>query len=174
MFLSIGFNLFTAKDSHPQQTCYAFLNSFPIRENVCVKNLINVKVRVKLQLSLHTLWWHIGGVTFLLALGGRWKWVVSFTYRPPYCRGKSVHYPLHRMLCEPHSRFEHVAEEINCSPLLGFEHRVAHPMDYDIPVTILWPFPPTLFEILVFTFTVAPCISMIHSLLVTNKCTKFT
>ena len=46
MFLPIGFNLFSAKDCHPQQTCYAFLNSFWIRENFCVKNLINIKVKV--------------------------------------------------------------------------------------------------------------------------------
>ena len=50
----------------------------------------------------------------------------------------------------PRAGFERVREEINCSSLLGFEHRVSHPMDYDIPVTILWPFSPTMYELLVF------------------------
>jgi len=40
----------------------------------------------------------------ILNLGTRWRWVVSFTPRPLYLRGKSPWYPLHRRPSGPQSR----------------------------------------------------------------------
>jgi hypothetical protein len=41
----------------------------------------------------------------ILVLGTRWRWVVSFTPRPLYSRGKSPRYPLDRRLDGPQSRY---------------------------------------------------------------------
>jgi len=40
----------------------------------------------------------------ILNLGARWRWVVSFTHRPLYPRGKNPRYPLDRTLGGPQSR----------------------------------------------------------------------
>jgi hypothetical protein len=45
-----------------------------------------------------------------LELGTSLRWVVSFKSRPPYLRGKSPLYPLHRRLDGPQSRSQRVIE----------------------------------------------------------------
>jgi hypothetical protein len=57
----------------------------------------------------------------ILDLGTRWRWVVSFTPRPLYSRGKSPCYPLDRRLGGLQSRFAFGGEEKNSQPLLGLE-----------------------------------------------------
>jgi hypothetical protein len=49
----------------------------------------------------------------ILDLGTRWRWVVSFTRRPLYPRGKSPRYSLDRRLGGPQSRSERYGEEKN-------------------------------------------------------------
>jgi hypothetical protein len=47
----------------------------------------------------------------ILDLGTRWRWVVGFTPRPLYSRGKNTRYPLDRRLCGPQSRSGRRGEE---------------------------------------------------------------
>jgi hypothetical protein len=55
-----------------------------------------------------------GGISpRILVLGTRWRWVVSFTSRPPYPKGKSPWYPLDRRLDGPQSRSGYAGEEKN-------------------------------------------------------------
>jgi hypothetical protein len=46
-----------------------------------------------------------------LDLGASWRWVINFTPRPLYPRGKSPRYPLNRRLGGPHSRSGRFGEE---------------------------------------------------------------
>jgi hypothetical protein len=48
---------------------------------------------------------------YFLDLGTSWKWLVSFTPRPLYTRGKSPRYPLDRRLGEPQNRSGRRREE---------------------------------------------------------------
>jgi len=66
-------------------------------------------------------YWSGGIVPRILDLGTRWMWVVSFTPRPLYPKGKSPCYPLFRRLGGPHSRSGTVGNEINSHLLPGFE-----------------------------------------------------
>jgi hypothetical protein len=63
---------------------------------------------VKLSLSLikhHAVkTWEWRHNSTILVLGSRWWWVVSFTPRPLYSRGKSPRYPLDRRLGGPQNR----------------------------------------------------------------------
>jgi len=50
------------------------------------------------RLEIDVLQWESGGIApCVLILGSRWRWVISFTPRPLYSRGKSPRYPLGRM-----------------------------------------------------------------------------
>jgi hypothetical protein len=49
--------------------------------------------------------------------GFSWRWVVSFTPRPLYSRGKSSQYPLDRRLNEPQNRYGRRGEEKSLSPI---------------------------------------------------------
>jgi hypothetical protein len=66
-----------------------------------------------------------GGVELYLHsffdLGTRWRWVVSFTPRPLYTKGKSPLYPLDRRLCGPQRRSGRSGEERNSQPPPGIE-----------------------------------------------------
>ena len=46
-----------------------------------------------------------GGARPICQLNIRWRWVVSFTPRPPYHCGKSLHYPPNRRLGGPNCHF---------------------------------------------------------------------
>jgi hypothetical protein len=51
MFLSIGFNLFSAKDCQPQKNLLYFPQLLPDKgKTFFVKNLLNITVKVKLRL----------------------------------------------------------------------------------------------------------------------------
>jgi hypothetical protein len=52
----------------------------------------------------------------ILDLGTSWRWVVSFTHRPLYLRGKSPLYPLDRRLDGPQSRSGRRGEDTNLAP----------------------------------------------------------
>jgi hypothetical protein len=69
------------------------------------KRKVNVKVNLSVCLTNHRAvrtYWRSGGIApFILDLGTRWMWVVSFTLRPPYSQGKIPHYPLDRKLGGP-------------------------------------------------------------------------
>jgi hypothetical protein len=68
------------------------------------------------QAARHRDIWRNGGITpHLLNHGSRWRWVVSFTPRPLYLRGKSPRYPLDRRLGGPQSRSGHSGDEENKS-----------------------------------------------------------
>jgi hypothetical protein len=66
----------------------------------------------------------------ILDLGDRWRWVVSFTFRPLYPRGKSPWYPFDRKLGGLQSRSERGVEEKNSQPPPGFKpyHRIVQPL----------------------------------------------
>jgi len=50
-----------------------------------------------------------GGIAaFILNVGARWRWLVSFMPRPLYPRGKSSQYPLDRRLVGPRVGLEAV------------------------------------------------------------------
>jgi hypothetical protein len=55
-------------------------------------------------------YWHI------LDFGTRWRWVVSFTPRPPYHQGKSPSYPLNKGLGGHQNRSGRGGEEENSQP----------------------------------------------------------
>jgi len=74
----------------------------------------NIKLKVKLSLCLnkhhvmmmylllmkhHAMkYWGSGGIaSHILNRGCRWRWVVSFTLRPLYLRGKSPRHPLDKL-----------------------------------------------------------------------------
>jgi hypothetical protein len=64
----------------------------------------------------------------ILYLGTRWRWVVSFTPRPLYPKGKSLSYPLDRRLGGPQSRSGRGGEEKNSQPLPGLEPPIIQPI----------------------------------------------
>jgi len=67
-------------------------------------------------------YWSSGGTApGIFVFGTRWRWVVSFTPRPLYHRGKSPWYPLHRRLGGPQSRSGRGGEEKNSQPLPGLK-----------------------------------------------------
>jgi hypothetical protein len=84
-----------------------------------------VKVKVSLCLTKHQAmkkYWRSGGIAPRIPdLGTRWRWVVSFTSRPPYPQGKSPCYPLDRRLAGPQSYSGCSGEEKNSQPLLGIK-----------------------------------------------------
>jgi hypothetical protein len=83
------------------------------------------KVKLSLCLTKHhamKTYWGIGGIaTRIPDLGTRWKWVVSFTPRPLYPKGKNPWYPWDRTLGGPQSRSGRAGEEKNSQPLPGIE-----------------------------------------------------
>jgi hypothetical protein len=76
-----------------------------------------IKLKVKLPLCLtehHAMnaYWGSGSIDpYILDLGTRWRWVVSFTCRPLYPQGKSLWYPLNRRLVAPQRPSGHGGEE---------------------------------------------------------------
>jgi hypothetical protein len=66
-------------------------------------------------------WWSGGIAPRILDLGTRWRWVVSFTSRPLYHKGKNPWYPLDRRLGGPQSRSGRGGEEKNSQPLAGIK-----------------------------------------------------
>jgi hypothetical protein len=74
-------------------------------------------------------YWGSGGIASrILDLGTRWKWVVSFTPRPLYPKGKSPWYPLDRRLGGPQSRSGRGGGENNSQPLSEFEPPIIQPV----------------------------------------------
>jgi hypothetical protein len=73
-----------------------------------IKNGTHEKVKGKAVPVLNQLsttpWRHICIGPYFLDLGTSWRWVVSFTLRLLYPRGKSPRYPLDRRLGGPQSR----------------------------------------------------------------------
>jgi hypothetical protein len=65
----------------------------------------------------------VGTAPRILDLGTRLRWVLRFTPRPLYPRGKSSWYPLDRRLGGPQSRSWHGGEEKNSQPLPAIEPR---------------------------------------------------
>jgi hypothetical protein len=63
----------------------------------------------------------------ILGLGNSWRWVVSFTPRPLYPRGKNPRYPVKRKLGVPQSRSERCREEENLA-LAGNWTRAVQPL----------------------------------------------
>jgi hypothetical protein len=57
----------------------------------------------------------------ILDLGTRWRWVVSFTPRPPYPQGKSLWYLLARRLAGSQRWSGRGGEEKNSQPMPGLE-----------------------------------------------------
>jgi hypothetical protein len=67
-------------------------------------------------------YWMSGGMTpCILALGTRWRWVVSFMHRTLYPQGKRSRYTLDRRMCGPQIRSGRGGEERNSQPLPGTE-----------------------------------------------------
>jgi hypothetical protein len=108
---------------------YVKLSLSPLMSNVLNSSIPDeVKGKeVKLSLCLtkhHTMkmYWGSGGIApRILDLGTRWRWVVSFTARPLYFRGKSPWYPLNWTLGGPQSRFGRGGGEKNSQPPPGIE-----------------------------------------------------
>jgi hypothetical protein len=78
-------------------------------------------------------WRYIGEWRYsstILDLDIRSRWVVSFTPRPLYSRGKSPWYPLDRRLGGPQSWSVPCGVEINLLPLPGIEPRTSIPSLY--------------------------------------------
>jgi hypothetical protein len=72
------------------------------------------KVVTVLNLLSSMPWRHMGKwrcSSTILDLGTRWRWVVSFTLRPPYLWGKGPQYPLDRSLGGPQRRSGRNGEE---------------------------------------------------------------
>jgi hypothetical protein len=111
-----------------------------------------VKVKVKLSLCFNWSPRHegvlvgSGGIApWILDLGTRWRWVVSFTPRPRYPQGNSPWYPFYRRLCGPQSRSGRGGEEKNSQPLPGLQspgHPARNPAlyhgDISTPVMTYW------------------------------------
>jgi hypothetical protein len=82
----------------------------------------------------------------ILNFGTRWRWVVSFTLRPLYPQGKSLWYPLDRMLGGPQNLSEHGGEEKNSQPLPKIEPPISQPIAqrYTTELSRFYPPPPLL------------------------------
>jgi hypothetical protein len=88
-------------------------------------------------------YWGTGSIApRIFDLGTRWRWVVSFTPRLLYPRGKSPWYPFDRRLGGPQIGFEHGTEEKNSQPPPGIETpiiRSSSPQPVDIPTELFLP-----------------------------------
>jgi hypothetical protein len=62
-----------------------------------------------------------------LDLGSRWRWLVSFTPRPPYPRGKNPQCPLDTRLCGPQIRSGRCEEEKKRPARSQSLHRLRYP-----------------------------------------------
>jgi hypothetical protein len=75
---------------------------------LAVTEQVNVKVKLSLYLTkyqaMKTYWGSEDIAPRTINRGIRWRWVVSFTSRPPYRFGKSPHWPLDRRLGWSQSR----------------------------------------------------------------------
>jgi hypothetical protein len=69
-----------------------------------------------------------GTAPLILDPGTRWRWVVSFTPRPLYPKGKSPWYPLDRRKGGPQSESGRGGEEKNSQPLSGLEPPIIQPV----------------------------------------------
>jgi hypothetical protein len=88
---------------------------------------LDVMVKLSLCLTKHysmkTYWGSGGIVPYILDLGTRRRWVVSFTPRPLYPQGKCPWYPLDRRWGGPQSHSGHGGEEKYSHP----PHRESNP-----------------------------------------------
>jgi hypothetical protein len=74
-------------------------------------------------------YWGSGGIApRILAIGSRWRWVVSLTPRPLYSQEKSPCYSLDRRLGEPQSQSGCGGEEKNSQPLAGLKPPIFQPV----------------------------------------------
>jgi hypothetical protein len=73
-------------------------------------------------------WVKEGIAPWILDLGTRRRWVVSFTPRPLYPQEKNPWYPLDRRLGGFQSRSGRGAEEKNSQPLPGLEPPIIQPV----------------------------------------------
>jgi hypothetical protein len=94
-----------------------------------------VKVKVKLSLCFFFTEHHAmktycgsGGIGPLILDIGTRRWVVSFTPRPLYSKGKNPRYPLDRRLGGPQSRSGCGGVVKNFQPLPGLEPPIIHPV----------------------------------------------
>jgi hypothetical protein len=69
-------------------------------------------------------WGSEGIAQSTLDLGTRWRWVVSFTPRPLYPKGKGPWYKLDRRPYGPRSQSGRGGEEKNSQPLPGLEQPI--------------------------------------------------
>jgi hypothetical protein len=70
-----------------------------------------------------------GGIaSHILVLSTKWRWVVSFTPRPPYFQEKISMYLLYRRLFGSQSRCGRGGEEKNSQPLPGLEPSIIQPV----------------------------------------------
>jgi hypothetical protein len=73
--------------------------------------------------------WESGGIApRILDLGARWRWVVRYTPRPRYPKGRSPWYPLCRRLGGPQSRSGCSGEGKNPQSLPGLEPPIIQPV----------------------------------------------
>jgi hypothetical protein len=87
-------------------------------------------------------------------LGTRWRWVVSFTPRPLYPRGKRPWYPLSRRLGGPQSRSGRGGVEKNSHPLPAFETLIIQPVVQRYNTELPW-----LLDCPVWEYLFCPCTS---------------
>jgi hypothetical protein len=80
---------------------YTCISKYKVKFSLCLANYHTMK----------TYWGSEGIAPSILNLNTRWRWVVSFTPRPLYLRGKSTRYPLVRRLGGSQSRSGRGGEE---------------------------------------------------------------
>jgi hypothetical protein len=106
----------------PEYLNFKFITTFTVGCQCCVYKKVK-KVKFSLCLTKHhamKAYCGSGGIApRILDLGTRCRWVVSFTPRPLYLKGKSRWYPLNRRLGGPQSRSGCSGEEKNFQPLPG-------------------------------------------------------
>jgi hypothetical protein len=84
------------------------------------------KIKLSLCLNKHHAMKTLGNgriVPRMLNFDARWRWVVSFTFRPLYVRGRTSRLPLDSGLGGPQCRCGRCGEESNSQPLPGIETR---------------------------------------------------
>jgi hypothetical protein len=114
------------------QTCSRFcISHWPRYPFIAYKNPVQGKAIPVLSTEHHSMkvcWGSGHTAPWILDLGTRWRWVVSFTPRPLYPYGKSPWYPLIRGLGGPQSRSGKGGEEKNSQPLPGLEPPIIQPV----------------------------------------------
>jgi len=84
--------------STTQGVVNGFITAQRVKFHTCRSKFISATERVKLKELLSTTPWRRMGregiAPRILILGTTWRWLVSFTPRPPYPKGRSPWYPL--------------------------------------------------------------------------------